>query len=371
MIVFVQVYVIFVQIPSLISTIFCLVFTESPDSSLLSIGSVVTADVKEDSGTLDANDSLPVFTEAEQNAVSPFPMSEHVLRCQTLNNTTDCRKSRRTFVKHAPVDHPHHSPQNAISFVNIDLFEPDSSEGEESVGLYDEFVNREIGKPRKTVNCMRPDFQKERYSEVSDLSSLNPKCPKDSLSQVTAASLAKYANLDMCTTPWSLSASCVSEGDTTGVNGLNLYDMQQKQDGPELPKSSIAYCNEMDPGSNKSDLINEPVVRPKIRKPVPASSSKNDQLMSEETGKEGKSLRRAIHETPVKVEKSRKDGKTHSIKESNTTNSEGAWKKGGNKDCVTLQEEKPLVSDTFWDDFEVYGLKLPDCPKDDDRYVQL
>lgn len=370
MVVCVQAYVIFVQIPSLIYPLFCLVFKESHDSSLLSIGSDVTADVKEDSRTLDANDSLPVFTEAEQNAISPFPMSEHVRRCQTLNLTTDCRKSRRSFVKHTSVDPPHHSPQNAISFVNIDSFEPDSSEGEEGVGLYDdEFVNQEIGKHRKTVNCMLPNFQKEHYSDGSDISSLHPKCAKDSLSQVTSASLVKYANIDMCTTPWSLSATCVSEGDTTGVNGLNLCDTQQRQDGPELAKSSVADCNEMDPGSNKSDLINEPVVRPKIRKPVPTSSSRKDQLMSEETGKEGKSSRRGINETPVKVEKSSKDRKTHSIKESNATNLDGAWKKGGDKDCVTLQEEKPLVNDTFWDDFEVYGLKLPDCPKDDDRYV--
>ncbi|XP_075692886.1 E3 ubiquitin-protein ligase Praja-2 isoform X2 [Rhinoderma darwinii] len=294
-------------------------------------------------------------------------MTEHVLRCQTLNNTTDYRKSRRTFVKHASVEHPHHSPQNAVSFVNIDSFEPDSSEGEESIGLNDEFVNQETGKHRKTVNCMLPEFQRELYSEMSGISSPNHKCPKDSLSQVKSASLAKYANIDMCTTPWSLSASSVSEDEATGFNSLNMCDIQQTQDRPEITiKSCMADCNEMNTGSNKSDLTNEPVVRPKIRKPSPTSSSKKDQLISEQTRKETKSSRRGICETQVKVEKNVKDGKTHSIKESNTASLEGAWKKGGNKDCITLQEEKAVVDDTFWDDFEVYGMKLPDCPKDED-----
>ncbi|XP_069820786.1 E3 ubiquitin-protein ligase Praja-2 isoform X2 [Dendropsophus ebraccatus] len=347
-----------------------LISKESHDSSLFSIASAVSANLKEESRTVDANDSLPVFTEAEQNAISPFPMSEHVLRCQTLNNTnktTDCGKSRRTFVKHASVDHPHHSPQNAISFVNIDSFEPDSSEGEECVGLGDdEYVNLDTGKHRKTVNCMLPEFPKERYSGVSDIYSLDPKCPKDSLSQVASTSLAKYANIDMCTTPWSLSASCVPEDSATGVNGVNLCDMQQKQEGPESAiTSTIEDINETSTDSSKSDLTHEPVVRPKIRKPVSASSAKKDQLTSEESSarKEAKSSRKAIRETQVR---SGKDAKTNSNKESNPTSVEGAQKKGDTKDCVTLQEEKTLVDDTFWDDFEFYGMKLPDCPKDDD-----
>ncbi|KAG9487951.1 hypothetical protein GDO78_007647 [Eleutherodactylus coqui] len=292
-------------------------------------------------------------------------MSEHVLRYQTLNNITDCVKSRKNFAKHASVGHPHRSPQNAISFVNIDSFEPDSSEGEE--GFYnDDFVNWETGKHRKTVNCILPEFQEEPCNEESDLSILNYQCPEDSLSQVESASLAKYANINVCTTPWSLSTSSVSEDEATGVKSGNLCDTEQKPDGPELlVKSSISDCNELNSGGHKSDLTNEPVVRPKIRKQIPASSSKKDHLMSEETRKEAKSSKKGIREAHGKVEKNSKDGKAHNVKECNTTSLEGAWKKGP-KDYITLQEEKPVVDDTFWDDFEVYGMKLPDCPKDDD-----
>ncbi|XP_056393463.1 E3 ubiquitin-protein ligase Praja-2 isoform X2 [Hyla sarda] len=338
----------------------------SHDSSLSSLGSVVSADLKEDRRTLDVNDCLPVFTEAKKNAISPFPMSEHVLRCQALNNSTDCRKSRRTFVKHASVDHPHHSPKNAISFVNIDSFEPDSSEGEECVGLGDEYVNLETEKQRKSLNLMLPECYNKPYSDMSDPYSLNNECPKDSLSQVKSTSLAKYTSIDMCTTPWSLSSS-VSEDNATAVNHVNLCDGQQKQEDPQSAvKSSIKDCNEMSTDSNKSDLPNEPVVRPKIRKQVPASSSKKNQLSEENSArKEAKISRKGNRETYVKVEKNSKDEKTPHNKESNTTNVDGAWKKG-DKDLVTLQEEKPLVDDTFWDDFEFYGMKLPDCPKDDD-----
>ncbi|XP_040277544.1 E3 ubiquitin-protein ligase Praja-2 isoform X2 [Bufo bufo] len=341
----------------------------SLDSSLISLGSVLSADLKEDGRTLDANGSLPVFTEAEQNAISPFPLSEHIPRCRTQSNITDCVESRRSFIKHASVDHHHHSPQNAISFVNIDSFEPDSSEGEDGAGLYnDDDGNQVTGKHRKTVNCMLPGFHNDPHSVVSDFSGRNPKCLKDSLSQGKSASLAEYSNIDMFTTPWSLSASSVSEDEATRVNGSILCDTQQKQEGPELAiRSSVSECNEMNTGGNKTDLTNEPVVRPKIRIQVPASSSKKDQLMSEETRKEAKSSRRGIRETQAKVEKNSKDGKTVSIKESNTASLEGAPEKGGNKDCITPQDEKLVLDDTFWDDFEVYGMKLSDCPKDDDR----
>ncbi|XP_040277543.1 E3 ubiquitin-protein ligase Praja-2 isoform X1 [Bufo bufo] len=340
----------------------------SLDSSLISLGSVLSADLKEDGRTLDANGSLPVFTEAEQNAISPFPLSEHIPRCRTQSNITDCVESRRSFIKHASVDHHHHSPQNAISFVNIDSFEPDSSEGEDGAGLYnDDDGNQVTGKHRKTVNCMLPGFHNDPHSVVSDFSGRNPKCLKDSLSQGKSASLAEYSNIDMFTTPWSLSASSVSEDEATRVNGSILCDTQQKQEGPELAiRSSVSECNEMNTGGNKTDLTNEPVVRPKIRIQVPASSSKKDQLMSEETRKEAKSSRRGIRETQAKVEKNSKDGKTVSIKESNTASLEGAPEKGGNKDCITPQDEKLVLDDTFWDDFEVYGMKLSDCPKDDD-----
>ncbi|KAM3938967.1 E3 ubiquitin-protein ligase Praja-2 [Leptodactylus fuscus] len=343
-----------------------LISKEIHESSVLGIGNVLSADLMEDSRALEANDSLPVFTEAEQNAVSPSPMSEHVLRCQTLNNPTDCTTSTRPFVKHASVDHRHHSPQNVISFVNIDSFEPDSSEGEESVGIYDdEFVNEETVKHSKTVNCMLPDLPTQPCIGALDIS--DSKCSKDSLSQVKSASLAKYANLDLCTSPWSLLESSVSEGEAMGVNSVNLCDMQQRQDASEpADKSHLADHNEMNTGRNKSDLTNEPVVRPKIRKPVPAASSKKDQLMSEETKKEAKTSKRGMRETQVKVQKNSKDRKIHSSKEPNPTNFEDVWKKGGNDDCITLQDEKPLVDDTFWDDFEVYGMKLPECPKDDD-----
>ncbi|XP_069608708.1 E3 ubiquitin-protein ligase Praja-2 isoform X1 [Ranitomeya imitator] len=344
-----------------------LISKESHDSSLFSSGNVLTADLEKDRRTLDANDSSPVFTEAEQNSISPFPMSEHILRCQTLDNITDCTKSRKTLVKHTSVDLPHPSSQNAVSFVNIDSFEPDSSEGEDNVGLYDDgFVNQETGRQTKSVDCRLPNSLKEASCEMTNISILNHRCPKDSLSQVKCASLANYDNMDMCTTPWSLSASSVSEDEATGIN-MNMCDGPQKQDGPKpaIKSSIVDYCD-LSTGGNKSDLANEPVVRPKIRKPVHAGSSKKDQLISEETRKEAKSSRRGTRETQLKVEKNSKEGKTHSSKESKATNVESVKKKGGTKECRTLQVEKSLVDDTFWDDFQVYGMKLSDCPKDDD-----
>ncbi|XP_075037635.1 E3 ubiquitin-protein ligase Praja-2 isoform X2 [Mixophyes fleayi] len=345
-----------------------LIFTESHDSSLFSIGSVLTADLQEESRTFDANDSLAVFTEAEQNAVSPFSMSEHVKRCQTLNNSTDCKKSTKAFIRHASMEYPHHSRQNGISFVNIDSFEPDSSEGEETVSHHDDIsLRRETVKHQKTINHMFSEFQKESPTGVlSELCSLNHTFSKDSLSQVKPAPIAKQCNIDICTTPWSLSTSYVSEGEATGVANTDLCESLQKQHTPELTaRSTIGICNEINAGSTKTDHTNEPVVRPKIRKPVPSISSEKDPLIKEEMGKEIKGSRRGNRETLFSVEKTSKDELIHNVKDA--TMVEGARKKlkGGNKQIRTLQEDKTLAEDTFWDDFEVYGMKLSDSTKDE------
>ncbi|XP_063820171.1 E3 ubiquitin-protein ligase Praja-2 isoform X2 [Pseudophryne corroboree] len=344
-----------------------LILSESPDSSLFTIGSVLTADFQEESRTFHANDSLSVFTEAEQNTVSPFSMSEHVRRCQTLNNSTDCEKSTKTFIRHASMEHSRHSHQNSISFVNIDSFEPDSSEGEDTVSHHDDIsLNCETGNHKKTLNHMLSDFKKESPTEIlSEFSSLNHTFSKDSLSQVRPASLAKQYNIDLCTTPWSLSASSVSEDEATGVGNMNLCDSLQLKHRHELAqKSTIGLCNEINTVSVKTEHENEPVVRPKIRKQVPSISTGKDPLITEEIGKETKSSRKGNRETIFSVEKM--DEKNHNVKDPTTI--EGARKKikRGNKENVTPQEDKPLVDDTFWDDFEVYGMKLTDSTKDED-----
>lgn len=342
--------------------------SESHDSSLSSMCSALS-DLQEESKTLNTNAGLSLFTDSEEHALPPLSMSEHARGWQKLNNS-DCEESSKTFM-HAPVEHPHHAHQNDVCFVTIDSFEPDSSDGEENVSLYEDvsLKTEADGNPHlisNTICELQKDSPKEK---LSDFSTINRTCVQDHLSQGRITSLSQHSTLDLYTAPWSFSASSLSEDEATGVGSVELYESQQNKSKTDLiGKYSLGICNENDTGGAKTDPTNEPVVRPKIRKTYPTVSGK-DPLITDENGKEARSSRREKRELHANVQKSSKAENFNSAKEPGSVCAEGPQKKikGASRDTLTPTDSKPLVDDTFWDDFEVYGLKMMDSVKEEDR----
>lgn len=342
--------------------------SESHDSSLSSMCSALSADLHEESKTLNTNAGLSLFTDSEEHALPPLSMSEHAGGWQKLNNG-DCEESSKTFM-HASVEHPHHAHQNDVCFVTIDSFEPDSSDGEENVSLYEDvsLKTEADGNPHLLSNTIC-ELQKDSPNEMlSDFSTINHTCAQDSLSQGRFTSLSQHSTLDLYTAPWSISASSVSEDEATGVGSVDLYEPRQNKSKTDLlGKYSLGICNENNTGGAKTDPTNEPVVRPKIRKTHPTVSGK-DPLITDENGKEAWSSRREKRELHANVQKSSKAEKVNTAAEPGSVCAEGVQKKikGASKDTLTPPDCKPLVDDTFWDDFEVYGLKMMDSAKEED-----
>ncbi|XP_068103495.1 E3 ubiquitin-protein ligase Praja-2 [Hyperolius riggenbachi] len=336
---------------------------ESHDSSLLDIGSVVTA-AFQDSRTLDSNNTLSLFSESFKPSLPSFPMLEDTRGCQSLNNSNDCKEGNKTFLMHTPVEHPPPSHQSGNSFVNIDSFEPDSSEGEENVGLCEDFsLKSESWRNMQLVNKALDKLQREVLSECS---TINHSYAEESICQ-GIASISKYSNLDLYTAPWSLSASSVSEDEAIGISSAELCEFQQKNTRPDLI-SKTEMCSETNAGHAKTDPTSEPVVRPKIRKPHPSVSSGKISLVTDENGKEAKNSRTDKRERQARLPKSFKAEELPITKETESGHAEGSRRKlkGASKDNPPVKEDKPLVDDTFWDDFEVYGLKMMDPGKDED-----
>lgn len=332
--------------------------------------SALATDLQGEHKPLNANDGLSLFTDAEEHGLPPFSMSEHARGCHRLNSNSDCMESNKTFM-HAPVEHPHHSRQNDVCFVTIDSFEPDSSDGEENFSLYEDVsLKTEACGNRHIISNKICELQKDSSKELlSKFPNVNNTCVKDSLSQ-GCTTLANHSTLDLYTAPWSLSASSVSEDKATCVASVDLCESQQNKSKTELiEKYSLGICSENHTGGAKSDVTNEPVVRPKIRKTYPTVSSGKDPLITDENGKEAKSSIREKRELHTNIQKSNKVEKVNSIKEAGSVCAEGAQRKikGASKDIRSPTDSKPLVDDTFWDDFEVYGLKIMDSAKDEDR----
>nr|DBA23372.1 TPA: hypothetical protein GDO54_014289 [Pyxicephalus adspersus] len=339
-----------------------LISSENNDSSLCSLSSAFCTDLEEESKTLNMNDGLSLFPDAEEHDLPPLSMSEYVRGCQNLNNTSDCTK---TFM-HSPVDHPNNSHQNDVCFVTIDSFEPDSSDGEENVSIYEGVsVKSETGQNLRHISNTMCELQKDCSNGI--LSEMNQTCVQNSLPQGTTTTLSKHSTLDLYTPPWSLSASFVPEDDATSVGTVNLSDSQQNISKTGfMGKCSLGICSESNTGGAKTDLTNEPVVRPKIRKTYPSVSSGKDPLITDGNVKEAKSSRREKQELHANVQKSSTAEKVNT-KEPDFV-CEGAQRKvkEASKDILTPSDSKPLVDDTFWDDFEVYGLKIMDSSKDEE-----
>ncbi|KAM5193528.1 E3 ubiquitin-protein ligase Praja-2 isoform 1-T3 [Mantella aurantiaca] len=340
--------------------------SESHDSSLYSMDSALSTDLQEEGKTLNTNDGLSLFTDTEEHALSPFSISEHARGCQNLNSS-DSEESNKTFM-HAPVEHPPPSRQDGVCFVTIDSFDPDSSDGEENVSLYEDVsLKTSTGGNLHFLSNTICELQKDSTNDIlSEFPNINPTYVQDSLSQ-GSTTLSKHSTLDLFTTPWSLSASSVSEDEATGVRSVDLCESQQNKSKTDLiEKYNLGICNENTIGA-KTDPTNEPVVRPKIRKTYPTVSSGKDPLITDNNGKETKSSIREKRELHANIQKSNRAEKV-SLKEPGSVYVDGAQKKikGASKDISTPTDSKPLVDDTFWDDFEVYGLKIMDSVKDED-----
>ncbi|KAM4809454.1 E3 ubiquitin-protein ligase Praja-2 [Rhinophrynus dorsalis] len=354
-----------------------LFFKENCDLPPYSIGRVLTADVLEEKGT--DNEITSVVTEAEKNDLSHFSRAQHAKSCQTLGNCYDGIKNIKTLNRHSSVEHTTYTHRTGKSFVNIDSFEPDSSEGEENGGLSEDVsLTDEIGKNQKIV-----DLNLSEHEEVDLLSesqskspSINQSCTKDSLSQMRPVSLAKHCNIDLSSAQgkWNVSVRSVSEDDATGFTTLGIYESQQRKNKIDVAlKTTVGSCHEIGAHDAKADQGNltEPVVRPKIRKQATASScSKNTSVTSEGDGKEITTPKQGNREYPINAEKSCKDEKTFHDMVLDPINLEGARKKIKNKskewDYTNLQVDKPVLNDPFRDAFEAYSARLAEFNPDED-----
>ncbi|KAM4708597.1 E3 ubiquitin-protein ligase Praja-2 isoform 2-T2 [Discoglossus pictus] len=347
-----------------------LFFSEYCDSSICTIGGVLNADLEQENIRLDVNDCVPVITAAENNGLSQFSISEHVKSCQSVGNCKNFKKSTKTINGHIPVENNQFAHHNGISFVNIDSFEPDSSEGEENGCLSDDFsLTEEAGKLHKTLDNMLSELEKEveSLSETkSDLPSINHNCTKDGLSQMWPVSLAKHSNVHIgqSQNKWNVAMRSFSEDGATEIANL-----EKKNKIDVAVKTTVGLCHEINTSDVKTDQ--EPVVRPKIRKQASANSGiKNNSHTVQDEVKEITNIRRENPELQVTVEKSNTEEITNSDMVLEPLSFEGARKKikNNNQDWehAPLEDDKAIVDDTFWEDFEVYGMTLTGANKEED-----
>ncbi|XP_018119922.1 E3 ubiquitin-protein ligase Praja-2 isoform X2 [Xenopus laevis] len=324
-----------------------LISMESCDSPLYN--NILISDLQQDNKLKAMADVTSLITEVEEHGCS-----------QSI-----CKKNK-TLTRHVP-----HTYQNGISFLNIDSFEPDSSDGEESCHITEDFMLAEgTSKIEKSLEKKLSEFDEMGtfYEMESELQSKNHGWAKDRLSEIWPVSLCKSSQIDFGTSHGKWNMSMKSEDEATGVASLGISELQPRKNRTDLTsKYSVGFYSETASNSTtmEQDSLAEPVVRPKVRKQCTTYCNNNSTLLDEE--KDNSTVQRSNRGALVKVESSCRDERSRRHVE--VGSDDGARKKIKSickeQDYTDCQVDKPAVDDTFWDDFEV--MKLSDSIKDDER----
>ncbi|XP_029427932.1 E3 ubiquitin-protein ligase Praja-2 isoform X2 [Rhinatrema bivittatum] len=384
-------------------TLSCVDFTDTPNTTNLVHQAPYQQVSQQDSGVLFHNicptlHEDPLLESAQHEApLCMGAVSEHKGDCSPLSVLQNNVKGQQTsgmssnpdkisedFEKATSKECIKLHNQNGISYVNVDSYEPDSSDEEDDSPQDLLSIAEEAGKLQKTLDSMLFKLEKEVISLnglQSHLSTLSHDEPISGAEELIPVSLTRTSNLGMDSVkqtnkriiPKRISGA---EGETVQINTNNSNcEMQHKYTKADVAVwTPVELCNELNTTDCRDDQgnTNELVVRPKVRKQMSAShldkkkprtgedEKKNSTISQEENAE----MQWGSSECIIQHEE-----KTHANSFFEPRDYEGATKKAKNDKTkyLTLQKEKSFVEDnTFWEDFEDYSRNLSDSNKDED-----
>ncbi|XP_068944255.1 E3 ubiquitin-protein ligase Praja-2 isoform X3 [Petaurus breviceps papuanus] len=307
------------------------------------------------------------LTQATERSPSPFSAIRHSLEGSessgNLDNSSDYssrympRKYNVSYVK------------NGIAFVNIDSYDPDSSDGEDSSQIGISTVKMETGKFQETLDDMLSDLEKG----VDSLSGLQSKFStynlREGFEEKVPASLVKHSSSETEFVHHNNRTFERSSGEDEAVakKYLNYSSCErQRKNLIDVPiRTSVDIHNELNTSDGKKNQGNssELVVRPKVRKQAGSSQLDRKSLFSSD--EDEKSNIDRWRETS-EAEEIHSEGLLRSFKDKKNSSMffdprdyEGTQKKMKydqiKPETVTVRERQAIVDDnTFWNSFEDY-----------------
>nr|XP_009942120.1 PREDICTED: E3 ubiquitin-protein ligase Praja-2 [Opisthocomus hoazin] len=271
--------------------------------------------------------------------------------------------------------------QNGISFVNIDSYEPDSSDGEED-DAQDEFTlaREEPCVFQETLDNMLFELEKgvESFTDLqSRLSILNHSASGECCEEAEPMPLMRYFSMDsdlVC--PNRIFRSFAEEQAilNSNLNGANCETQQTKNTVDVAIGTTLPTDDELNVSDRQTDRGNSPelVVRPKIRKQNTANRLARENLLPSDEGGSGSWRRSAIaevqHSRAGCALRNSKEGMSSSMffdsreHEGHQKNTEIDLRKN-----ASAQDQKSACGDsTFWDEFEDCSRYFSVSHKDED-----
>ncbi|NWI18596.1 PJA2 ligase, partial [Crypturellus soui] len=321
-------------------------------------------------------------SQTSETNTSPFSLVSYISEGNEISGSMmNPDKTSEDLAEYAPGEHNDLNGQNGIAFVNIDSYEPDSSDGEDDDGQgHLSLAQEEAGTFQETLDNMLSELEKgvESFSQLqSRLTSLNHSVSRESCEEVGPVPLRRYSNRDSDLSHqnnWVFKKSC-AEDQTILKNNLCIAtcDTQRTKDIVDVGIRT-PICNELNVSDGKTDQANLPelVVRPKIRKQNSTNQLDRKKVLPSDD-EEKSSFRRRSEVAEVqhgRAECSSRNGKEKMSSSIcfGTRDYEGTQNaKTDVRKNVTAQERKTVLDDnTFWDEFEDCSRRFSVSHKDED-----
>ncbi|NXW11623.1 PJA2 ligase, partial [Fregetta grallaria] len=274
--------------------------------------------------------------------------------------------------------------QNGIAFVNIDSYEPDSSDGEEGDAQNKFSSTREEACVfQETLDNMLSELEEgvESFTDLqSRLSALNHSVPRECCEEAGPMPLMRYFSIDSdlaCPNNRTFKSSAEDQATLkSNLSGANCETQQIENTVDVGIRTHIATANELYVGDGKTDQGNssELVVRPKVRKQNTANQLEREKFLPNDDEEESGSWRRS---EIVEVQQGRAECALRNSKEEMSSSMffdsreyEG-YRKNTEIDLrknAAAQEQKSMLDDsTFWAEFEDCSRHFSMSQKDEER----
>ncbi|NXQ81623.1 PJA2 ligase, partial [Nyctibius grandis] len=272
--------------------------------------------------------------------------------------------------------------QNGIAFVNIDSYEPDSSDGEED-DTQNKFslAGEEAGVFQETLDNMFSELEKgvESFTDLQTrLSALNHRVSRECCEEAGPMPLVRYFNIDSgLTHPNNRTFRTSAEDQAISKSNVSVANCETQQMRNIVDvgiRTPIATANELNVNDGTTDQRNSPelVVRPKIRKQNTANQLERERLLPK-GDEEGSGSWRKSEIAEVQqghAERALRNGKEEMSSSIFFDSKYKGHRKNTEIDLrknAAAQEQKNVQDDsTFWDEFEHCSRHFSTSHKDED-----
>ncbi|XP_042306016.1 E3 ubiquitin-protein ligase Praja-2 isoform X2 [Sceloporus undulatus] len=322
-----------------------------------------------------ADPSQAVITGTPTFSPTHYSLGDSQTMCNNVNSN-GC-------TEYASGEHRNFRTQNGISFVNIDSYEPDSSDGEEEGDQNDlSLIKEEAGIFQETLDNMLSELEKgvDSFCDMqSHLNNFNRNASSKSFEDLRPVPFKRHSSVELDTVQQNktLLKSSSEEEFLVKHNFITACDVEQQKNAVDSTiRTQVAICDALSTTNTKADQENssELVVRPKIRKQNPVSQLDRKQSLTSEEDEKSNSKRWSdnvdVYQRNAGCVLKHSKEKNNSSMFFDPRDYEEAQKKIKSelrKHSITLQDKSKVDDSAFWDEFEDCGRNLSSTNKGEDE----